>query len=125
PFPVLDGGHLCFMLIEKIKGGPIPHKVENILTQIAIAALLTLMVFVSYNDILRFGVKKSIINEEQLVKLNDNNIVAEIKDDENYVFWRNLTEKELNDKLIENEVTDKEEILSIWKNSDKGTDRIK
>ncbi len=125
PFPVLDGGHLIFMLIEKVKRSPISHKVENLLTQIAIAALITLMLFVSYNDILRFGVKKIKITPEQLSVLKDKGIVKEIKDNENYVFWRNITEIELNDKLVENGFTDRVEILSIWQNSVKGTDRIK
>jgi regulator of sigma E protease len=53
PIPVLDGGHLTFLAIEKIKGGPLSLKARAIAQQVGIVVLLTLVVFVTYNDIMR------------------------------------------------------------------------
>ncbi len=54
PFPVVDGGHAVFLIIEKIRGKPLPIKVMNI-TQLAGLILLG-MVFIAltYQDISRF-----------------------------------------------------------------------
>ena len=53
PIPVLDGGHLFFFLIEKIRGKPLSEKIVNISQQIGMTLLIALMVFVTWNDILR------------------------------------------------------------------------
>lgn len=53
PIPVLDGGHLVFLAIEKIKGSPLSMKARMISQQVGVVALLTLIVFVTYNDIIR------------------------------------------------------------------------
>ena len=53
PIPVLDGGHLAFLLIEKIKGAPLSLRSRAIAQQIGIVVLLTLIVLVTYNDIMR------------------------------------------------------------------------
>ena len=51
PVPVLDGGHLLFFSIEAIIGHPINEKTQVIAQQVGIFLLLSLMVFVCYNDI--------------------------------------------------------------------------
>ncbi len=53
PIPVLDGGHLVFLAIEKIRGGPLSMRARVIAQQVGIVVILTLVVFVTYNDILR------------------------------------------------------------------------
>jgi regulator of sigma E protease len=53
PIPILDGGHLLFLLIERIKGSPVSIKARAIAQQAGLVLLLTLIVFVTYNDILR------------------------------------------------------------------------
>lgn len=53
PFPALDGGRLLFLLIEKIKGGRVSYKVLNLINFIGFSALILLMVFISYKDIVR------------------------------------------------------------------------
>lgn len=55
PFPVLDGGHLFFLGIEKLRGKPLHPKLQENITQVGILFLILLMVFVFYNDFLRFG----------------------------------------------------------------------
>lgn len=57
PIPVLDGGHLLFMGIEKIRGKPISQKGEDILTWIGITFLALLLLYASYNDIIRWVVR--------------------------------------------------------------------
>lgn len=51
PFPALDGGRLVLLAIEKIKGSPVNHKVENAINTAGFALLLALMVFVTWKDI--------------------------------------------------------------------------
>jgi regulator of sigma E protease len=53
PIPVLDGGHLLFLSIEKIKGSPLSLKQRATMQQIGLAFLILLIIFVTYNDFLR------------------------------------------------------------------------
>jgi regulator of sigma E protease len=53
PIPVLDGGHLMFLSIEKIKGSPLSLKQRAAMQQIGLAFLILLIIFVTYNDFLR------------------------------------------------------------------------
>jgi len=58
PFPVLDGGHILFLGIEKIRGKTLSLKIENFITRIGVTVLVSLAVIVTYNDIVRvFGDK--------------------------------------------------------------------
>lgn len=51
PLPVLDGGHLFFLSLEKIRRKPLSPKVEGIITQIGLAVIIMIAVFVLYNDV--------------------------------------------------------------------------
>ena len=53
PIPALDGGRLLFMLIEVVRGKPIPPEKEGMVHFVGFVALMILMVFVMYNDIMR------------------------------------------------------------------------
>ena len=53
PLPAFDGGHVLFIVIEKIKGSRVNPKVENIIHTIGFILLLILMVLVTYNDIVK------------------------------------------------------------------------
>tara|TARA_B100000959_G_scaffold283427_1_gene352311 strand:+ start:169 stop:1530 length:1362 start_codon:yes stop_codon:yes gene_type:complete len=53
PVPVLDGGQIVFVLIEKIIRRPLPEKIQIVFQQIGVGALLFLMVFALYNDLTR------------------------------------------------------------------------
>lgn len=53
PIPVLDGGHLFFYAIEAIRGKPLSMRQREVAQQIGLALLITLMLVVFYNDILR------------------------------------------------------------------------
>ena len=53
PFPALDGGRLLFLLIEKIKGSPVSSRISSVVHGVGMAILLTLMLMVTYRDILK------------------------------------------------------------------------
>ncbi len=51
PIPMLDGGHLLFALIEKIRGRAVSEKVRAGASYVGLALLGSLMVLVFWNDI--------------------------------------------------------------------------
>ncbi len=53
PIPVLDGGHLLFLLIERVKGSPVSTRVLGYSQVLGLVFVLLLVLFVTYNDILR------------------------------------------------------------------------
>jgi len=54
PLPILDGGHILFLFIEKIRGKALGAKAENIVARVGLSLIIGLAVFVTYNDIARF-----------------------------------------------------------------------
>lgn len=53
PVPMLDGGHLMFYAIEAVRGRPLGERAQEYGFRIGLALVLTLMVFVTWNDLLR------------------------------------------------------------------------
>lgn len=51
PIPALDGGHLLFLLIEKIQGKPVDEEIANKIMTVFFSLLILLLVFVLFNDI--------------------------------------------------------------------------
>ncbi len=54
PLPALDGGRLVFLLIEAIRGKPIPPEKEGMVHLAGMMVLMVLMVLVLFNDITKF-----------------------------------------------------------------------
>jgi len=54
PIPMLDGGHLAFYLIEAITRRPMAEKFQEWAFKLGFAFLITLMVYVTFNDIVSF-----------------------------------------------------------------------
>ena len=54
PFPALDGGRLVFIVIRKITGRMITDKMEGAVNLVGLALLMLLMVYVTWNDIVKF-----------------------------------------------------------------------
>jgi regulator of sigma E protease len=54
PVPILDGWHFLSLVKEKITGTRMPERLEEVAQYIGLAMILSLLVFVSYNDILRW-----------------------------------------------------------------------
>ncbi|MCB1107087.1 MAG: site-2 protease family protein [Chlamydiia bacterium] len=56
PIPVLDGGHICFSLLEKIRKKPLTAKMMQRLVIPFVALLIFLFIYLTYNDLTRlFG----------------------------------------------------------------------
>jgi len=53
PIPALDGGHAIFLLIEMVKGKPLGDKFMERAQMVGFVILITLMVFVFGNDIVK------------------------------------------------------------------------
>ena len=58
PIPALDGGHVLFLLIEKIQGKPVNEKVSEIIANIFFYLLILLMFYIIYNDIVALVTNK-------------------------------------------------------------------
>jgi regulator of sigma E protease len=54
PFPALDGGHILILLIEGVMGRELPVKVKLGIQRAGFFLLIAFMVFVLYNDIMKF-----------------------------------------------------------------------
>lgn len=55
PIPILDGGHMVFLICEAIMGRRVNEELEMRLTLIGGLMLLTLMVFVFFNDLININ----------------------------------------------------------------------
>lgn len=53
PLPALDGGRLLFIIIEWIRRKPVPPEKEGLIHSIGFMLLIALMLFISYQDIVR------------------------------------------------------------------------
>ena len=53
PIPALDGGRLVFLIIEAVRGKPVPREKEGMVHTVGLVLLMLLMVFVLFNDIMR------------------------------------------------------------------------
>ncbi len=53
PIPVLDGGHFVAFLIEAVRGRPPSERAMHFAMSIGLGLILLLMVFATYNDIMR------------------------------------------------------------------------
>ena len=54
PLPALDGGRLLFLLLEAVRGKPIPPEKEGMVHLAGFAVLMFVMILVLFNDISRF-----------------------------------------------------------------------
>jgi regulator of sigma E protease len=54
PIPVLDGGHILFIFLELINGGPLSRRKMEVAQQFGLSVLLMLMVGAIYNDVSHF-----------------------------------------------------------------------
>ena len=52
PIPMLDGGHLLFYAFEAVMGRPLGERAQEIGLRIGLALVISLMVFVTVNDLI-------------------------------------------------------------------------
>jgi regulator of sigma E protease len=53
PIPVLDGGHLAFLMVEAVRRKPVDVKYQEILQYVGVVLVLILFLLITYNDIMR------------------------------------------------------------------------
>jgi len=51
PIPILDGGHLFFLIIEKLKGSPVSERIFSYSQLVGLVLIVSIFVFVIYNDL--------------------------------------------------------------------------
>jgi len=56
PIPALDGGHILFLIVEKVRGKPLSMKAQEFIANVGLWLLILLMLFLVYNDISKFGI---------------------------------------------------------------------
>ncbi len=54
PLPALDGGRLLFIIVRKFTGRAITDEMEGKIQTVGLLLLFALMIYVTWNDILRF-----------------------------------------------------------------------
>jgi regulator of sigma E protease len=62
PIPMLDGGHLFFYIIEGLRGKPLNEKAQEACFKVGFVMLICLMIFATFNDILRLAENFNIIS---------------------------------------------------------------
>lgn len=53
PIPALDGGRALFLAIEKVRGKPVPHHIEQTIHTVAFVLLIFLILLITYRDIVK------------------------------------------------------------------------
>lgn len=61
PFPVLDGGHIFFLVVEKLRGKPISMKTQEKIMNVGWSLLILFMVLIFYSDIMKFGIADKVM----------------------------------------------------------------
>jgi regulator of sigma E protease len=68
PMPVLDGGHIVMALVERLFGRPLPHRLVEYTTTAFAVLLISFMLYVSFNDVKRFSLFRSMFNQEVTIE---------------------------------------------------------
>jgi RIP metalloprotease RseP len=53
PLLPFDGGHIVFLLIEKIKGSPVSERIQASFLTAGVVLLLALAIYITFNDVIR------------------------------------------------------------------------
>jgi regulator of sigma E protease len=67
PLPVLDGGHILMAIIEAIFRRPLPVRVQEYATTVFAVALLCFMAYVTFHDIGRISLFKTMFKQESQI----------------------------------------------------------
>jgi regulator of sigma E protease len=66
PIPVLDGGHILMALVERLFGRPLPRRLVEYTTTAFAVLLIGFMLYVSFNDVRRAPLFRSMFNNQGL-----------------------------------------------------------
>ena len=61
PIPILDGGHLFFLVVEKLRGRPLSLNIQERSAQVSFVLLLAFVLMICINDLSRFGVLDKVV----------------------------------------------------------------
>ncbi len=75
PLPILDGGHIFFLGLEKLRRKPISKKTEDIVVKVGLSLLITVAILVSINDVRRLVTQKG--EKEQQAPALENRTVPD------------------------------------------------
>jgi regulator of sigma E protease len=64
PVPVLDGGHIVMALVERLFGRPLPRRLVEYTTTAFAVLLIGFMMYVSFNDVKRYPVFRSMFSNQ-------------------------------------------------------------
>ncbi len=67
PLPVLDGGHIVMAMIEAIFRRPLPLRIQEYATTVFALALISFMVYVSYHDLGRLPLFKTMFKQDSQI----------------------------------------------------------
>jgi len=62
PLPMLDGGAIVFCAIEAVIGRPVPHKIQEYMYLVGFGLILSLILYVTWNDLMRYGVVAKVLS---------------------------------------------------------------
>lgn len=68
PVPVLDGGHIMMAIIEKVRKKPLSMKFVEYTTTAFAVLLISMMIYVSFNDFKRFSLFRSMFQTESRIE---------------------------------------------------------
>ena len=51
PLPIVDGGVIVLLIIEKIKGSPVSVKAQEIISYAGLVLIISLFLWLTYNDL--------------------------------------------------------------------------
>ncbi|MCU0786285.1 MAG: site-2 protease family protein [Verrucomicrobia bacterium] len=71
PIPVLDGGHCLMAAIERLFGRPLPNRLVEYTTTGFAVLLISFMLYVSFNDVKRFRLFRSLFKQEMTIEKNE------------------------------------------------------
>jgi len=71
PLPVLDGGHIMMALVERLFGRPLPNRLVEYTTTAFAVLLIGFMLYVSFNDVRRFSLFRSMFKQEVTIEKQD------------------------------------------------------
>ncbi len=62
PIPILDGGHLLFLALEKLRGAPVNVSLQERAAQVSMVLFVLLLAMVCANDLQRFGLVEKVLH---------------------------------------------------------------
>jgi len=60
PLPILDGGHIALLFVEKLKGSRISARANRIINDIGLSIIIAIAILVFINDIIKFQILEKI-----------------------------------------------------------------